>query len=113
MQRAGIWLAVAIVFEVIATLSLKQALSTPWVYGIVVGGYIATFVCLDRTLRLGMPIGVAYGIWGAIGVAATALGSFVLYSEPLTPLMIAGIGVIIAGVLCIELGGRTNRRERA
>lgn len=113
MQRAGIWLAVAIVFEVIATLSLKQALSTPWVYGIVVGGYIATFVCLDRTLRLGMPIGVAYGIWGAIGVAATALGSFVLYSEPLTPLMIAGIGVIIAGVLCIELGGRMNRRERA
>lgn len=113
MDRAGMWLSVAIVFEVVATLSLKGALTAPWLYVIVVGGYLATFTCLDRVLRLGMPIGMAYGIWGAVGVAATALGSWLLYDEPLSPLMIAGIAVIIAGVLCIELGGRSTRRERA
>lgn len=98
------WLSLAIVFEVIGTLTLKAATQQPSLYLVVAVSYVLAFGMLDRVLRGGMPIGVAYGLWGAIGVAFTALGSWLIYDEPLTPMTIAGIGVIIAGVLCIELG---------
>ncbi len=57
------------------------------------------------TLSLGMPVGVAYGVWSAAGVALVAVIARLLFGEPLTPLMIGGIGLIIAGVLTIELTG--------
>ena len=52
-----------------------------------------------------MGIGVAYGIWTAVGVALTAILSKVLFDEPLTALMVAGITLIIGGVVLLELGG--------
>jgi len=51
-----------------------------------------------------LPIGVAYGIWAATGVALTAVLGRVLFREPLTRLMLGGIGLIIVGVLLVELG---------
>lgn len=51
-----------------------------------------------------MPLGVAYGIWGASGVALTAIMSTLLFGEPLTAPMIIGIGLVIAGVMCVEMG---------
>ncbi|AIT59993.1 DMT family transporter [Corynebacterium doosanense] len=110
MNHPATWLGAAIIAEIVATLSLKAALNIPWLYAVVLIGYVAAFTCLDRVLRLGMPIGVAYGIWGAVGVAATALLAPVLFGEPLSGLMLAGIAIIVAGVLCIELGGREKKR---
>jgi small multidrug resistance pump len=51
-----------------------------------------------------MPIGIAYGIWAAAGVALTAVLSKFLFKDPLTRLMSLGIILIIGGVLLIELG---------
>lgn len=102
----------AIVTEVSATLSLKAALVHPAWYVLVFLGYLAAFVFLAMVLRLGMGIGVAYGIWGAVGVALTALLSNVLFHEPLTPLMLAGIGLVIVGVLVVELGSQAAERRR-
>lgn len=106
LNKGWLFLVAAIVTEVIGTLSLKAALENPVFYVLVVGGYVAAFASLAQVLRAGLSIGVAYGIWGACGVALTALLSYVVFSEPLTPMMVTGIVVIIAGVLCIELGGR-------
>jgi small multidrug resistance pump len=61
-------------------------------------------VLLWLALREGMPVGVAYGVWAAFGVALTALFSALLFDEALTPVMLVGIGLVIAGVLCVELG---------
>lgn len=97
-------LAAAIVSEVTATLSLKRALDQPGFYAVVVTGYVAAFVLLSLTLRQGLGIGVAYGIWAACGVALSAVGSKVFFGEPLTGLMIAGLVLIIGGVLLVELG---------
>jgi small multidrug resistance pump len=99
-----ILLAAAIATEVAASLSLKAALDQPVYYISVVLGYLAAFTCLTFALRRGMPLGVAYGIWAAAGVALTALLSAVVFGEPLTPLMLLGILLVIAGVLCVELG---------
>ena len=57
-------------------------------------------------------IGVAYGIWGASGVALTAILSTLIYGEPLTPIMVGGIVLITLGVLTIELGSQRAARQR-
>lgn len=107
-SRAQQWLTLglAILVEVAATLSLKAAIETPGWYVVVVLGYASAFVLLARCLRLGMPIGVAYGVWGAIGVAATALLAALIFGEPLTPLMGIGIALISGGVLLVESGSQ-------
>ena len=99
-----LFLGAAIVSEVAGSLALKAALDHPGWYALVVVGYLAAFVLLDRVLRRGLPLGVAYGIWGALGVAATAVMSSVLFGEAVTALMAVGMALVIGGVLCIELG---------
>ncbi len=99
-------LAGAIASEVTASLSLKAALEHPVWYALVVAGYLAAFLFLSLVLRAGMSLGVAYGIWGALGVALTAVLAAAIFGEPLTPLMMLGILVIIGGVLCVELGSQ-------
>jgi small multidrug resistance pump len=71
----------------------------------VIIGYLISFALLWWTLQLGMPVGIAYGVWSACGVALVAVAARVLFDEPLTPLMMAGIALIIGGVLTIELTG--------
>jgi len=112
-RPAGVWppLLLAIVLEVSATLSLR-AVSTGgswWWLCVVVLGYGGSFWLLGVVLTRGMPVGVAYGIWSAIGVALTALAAAALFAEALSPLSLVGLGVIIAGVLLAELGTRHAR----
>ena len=99
-------LAGAVISEVAATLSLKGALDHPGLYAVVLSGYVVSFVLLAAVLRQGMALGVAYGVWAALGVASTAVMSALLFDEALTVLMGLGIIVIIAGVLIVELGSQ-------
>ncbi|MGZ8802788.1 MAG: DMT family transporter [Mycobacterium sp.] len=95
----------AIASEVVATLTLRVAANgRPRLYVLVVIGYVIAFTMLLGSLRQGMPLGVAYGIWAAAGVAITAVASRFLFQEPLTRRMLGGIGFIVIGVLLIELG---------
>jgi small multidrug resistance pump len=57
------------------------------------------------TLALGMPVGIAYGVWTACGVALVAVIARFLFREPLTWLMVLGIALIVGGVLTIEVAG--------
>jgi small multidrug resistance pump len=100
-----VFLLAAIATEVAATLSLRVAATgrRTW-YAVVVCGYVASFVLLSLALHQGMGIGVAYGIWTAVGVALTAVLSKVLFDEPLTRVMALGIALIIAGVILLETG---------
>ncbi len=103
------WLALAgaIVVEVLATLALRASEGfrrKRWILPVLTG-YVTSFVLLWVTLSLGMPVGVAYGVWSACGVALVALLAKALFAEPLTRTMIGGIALIIAGVLTIELSG--------
>jgi small multidrug resistance pump len=73
---------------------------------LVVAGYVASFFLLTRVLRAGVPVGVAYGIWGASGTAITAVSASVIFGDPFTVPIMVGIGLIIAGVLLVEFGSR-------
>jgi small multidrug resistance pump len=100
-------LAGAIVAEVTATLSLRASDGLRrriWAIP-VVGGYLISFAFLTASLAHGMPVGIAYGVWSACGVALVALLGKFLFAEPLTWLMGLGIAFIIGGVMTIQLMG--------
>lgn len=98
-------LIAAIASEVTGTLALRVAAGGRRAfYGVVAVGYLVAFISLSASLQHGMPLGVAYGIWAAAGVALTAAASRVLFNEPLTRMMLTGMGLIVAGVLLVELG---------
>ncbi|MFF0458480.1 DMT family transporter [Nocardia africana] len=102
-----LFLGLAIVTEVSATVSLKLSEGfTKLVPSIVVVvGYVAAFIFLSQALKRGMSVGVAYGVWSAIGVALVATIGVLFLDEPLSAVQIGGIALLIAGVLALELGG--------
>lgn len=51
-----------------------------------------------------MPLGVAYGLWTACGVALTAVLARILFKQSLTWLMSLGVIAIMCGVVLVELG---------
>jgi small multidrug resistance pump len=106
------WLALAgaIIVEVFATLSLRASdgfRKKAWILP-VTAGYVASFYLLWVSLSMGMPVGIAYGIWTACGVALVAVIARYLFAEPLTWVMVLGIGLIVAGVLTIEMAGAVH-----
>ena len=107
--RSRVLLVGAILTEVTATLSLRASQDHLGWLLVVVAGYVASFLLLTGVLRAGMPVGVAYGIWGALGTALTAVAAAVIFGDPLTSPVVAGIGLIIAGVLLVEFGSPARR----
>jgi small multidrug resistance pump len=103
-----LYLAAAIISEVVATSFLKYA-SVPksvwWAYAIVTVGYVASFVLLSITLRSGVPLGIAYAIWAGAGVIVVAVISWLVFHESLTWPQIVGMVLVIGGVGLLELGG--------
>ncbi|MFJ6670647.1 DMT family transporter [Actinosynnema sp. NPDC091369] len=98
--------AVAIIGEVTATVFLKlsEGFSKPIPSVVVVVGYLVAFGALSKVLQLGMPIGVAYAIWCAFGIAAVASIGVLVFEEPLNATMVVGLLLVIAGVVAIEVG---------
>lgn len=100
-----VYLAFAILIEVASTLSLRVASAgrRRWYLAVVVG-YLASFLLLSLALHASLGIGVAYGVWTAVGVALTAVASHLLFDEALTPVMCLGIALIAGGVVLLEVG---------
>lgn len=111
-SRGSAWppLLVAIALEVSATLALRAAegFTHPLWLILVAIGYSGSLWLLSIVLDRGMPVGVAYWIWSAIGVVLTAVLGTVLFGELLGPVQIVGVGVIVVGVLLVELGSHAR-----
>jgi len=106
---AYLYLAIAIIAEVIATSALKASAEfTKLVPSIIVlAGYCVSFYFLTLVLRT-LPIGVTYAIWSALGIVLITLIGIYAYKEiPDTPALI-GMGLIIAGVIVINLFSKTT-----
>jgi small multidrug resistance pump len=106
-------LAGAIVSEVTGTLSLRGAVDHPWLYAVTAVGELLSFYLLIKVLQAGMPLGVAYGVWSALGVAATAVFSALLFGEAFTGPMVLGLVLIVGGVVLVENGSHDRPAEEA
>jgi len=102
----GLLLAIAIACEVAATLSLRYSdgFSRPLPSALVVVGYVISFWLLALVLR-DLSIGTTYAIWAGAGTAALAVIGIVALGEPATAVKLASIGLIIAGVIGLNLSG--------
>ena len=107
MQNA-LLLGSAIFFELIATSALKASdgFTRPLPAGLTVVGYAASFYLLSLTLRR-MEVSVVYAIWSGAGTALMALVGFFLFSEQLPPLKVASIGLVVLGVIGLNLAGKS------
>jgi len=107
---AWLLLAGAIVSEVVATTALKVSAGlTRWVpVTVVVVGYLLSFVLLAWALRLKLQVSVAYAVWSGVGTAAIAVIAALWLREPLTPLKAAGIVLVVAGVVVLNLAGASQ-----
>jgi small multidrug resistance pump len=105
---AYLFLVAAILSEVVGTVSLKLSQGFTQVIPtvIVVVGYIGSFYLLSQSLVRGMPLGVAYGIWAACGVALVALIGALFLGESMSWVQIGGLALVAGGVLALEAGGQ-------
>jgi small multidrug resistance pump len=103
-------LGAAILSEVSATISLKlsDGFSKLVPSVVVVVGYVASFILLSLVLKRGLAVGVAYGVWAACGVALVALIGAAFLGERLSGVQIAGLVLVIVGVVALESGAATS-----
>ncbi len=94
----------AIVSEVVATSALKssESFSRLWPSVLTVVGYGVAFYLLSLTLRE-MPVGIAYAIWSGVGIVLVSLAAVVLFGQKLDLPALIGMGLIVAGVIVINV----------
>jgi small multidrug resistance pump len=97
-------LILAIASEIIATTSLKlsEGFSKPLPSIVVVLGYGAAFYLLSQSLKA-IPLGTTYAIWSGVGTAGAVLLGVIIWREPVDLARIIGIGLIVAGVVVLNL----------
>lgn len=103
-MKAYFFLFMAIVAEIIATSTLKasEQFTRLWPSVVVIIGYAVSFYCLSQALRV-LPVGIAYAIWSAVGIVLVSLVAFLVYRQHLDMPAVLGMGLIIAGVVVINL----------
>lgn len=103
-----LYLALAIIAEVIATGSLKatEEFTKPLPTVVMVIGYGVAFYFMTLALRT-IPLGITYAVWSGLGIVLISIIGIVFYNERLDLAATLGMLLIIAGVLVIHLFSKT------
>ena len=83
-------------------MKLSEGFTKPLYTVLTFAGMAASFLLLARATRT-LPLGTAYAVWTGIGAAGTFLAGALLFGDPVQPLRLAGIALIIAGVALLKL----------
>ena len=108
-MKGYLFLAAAILLEVIGTMALKVSAQFTKVVPVIVLtiGYLGSLYFMSLSLKT-IPIGITYAIWAGSGIVLLALAGVFFYKEiPDTPAII-GIFLILAGVITINLFSHTT-----
>lgn len=105
-----LYLAIAIVAEVIGTTALKatDGFTRPLPSLVVVVSYAAAFYFLALVLRV-MPVGIAYAIWAGVGTVLIAVAGILVFRQMPDWPAIVGMALIVAGVITINVFSETVR----
>lgn len=102
-------LIAAIVFEVLGTSAMQAAQHftrlVPTLIMIVC--YAIAFYFLSSTLRV-IPVGIAYAIWSGLGIVLISLVGYFVFGQTLDFAAILGLGLIIAGVVILNLFSKST-----
>jgi small multidrug resistance pump len=104
-----LYLTIAIISEVIATSALRasEGFTRLLPSVLVVVGYALAFLFLSLTLKT-IPVGVAYAIWAGAGIVLIAVVAYFLYGQVLDAPALIGMGLIIAGVVVIQVFSKSS-----
>lgn len=107
-MKHWIFLAIAIVSEVIGTSALKSSdgFSRLWPSVLVVVGYGVAFYFLSLTLRV-IPVGIAYAVWSGVGIVLITLVAWIFLGQKLDLPAMAGMTLIVAGVVVMNVFSRS------
>jgi small multidrug resistance pump len=96
----------AIGVEVVGTSTLKstEGFTRLWPTVITLVAYAASFALMSQVVRH-IPVYVAYAVWSALGTAAIVAIGVTFLGESINAVQIAGIVLVIGGVVAINLGG--------
>lgn len=102
-------LLIAVIFETFGTscLQASQQFSRFWPSIGVIFGFGGAFYFLTQVLKL-LPLGLTYAVWSGIGIVLTSIIGVVVFKQRLDLAAILGIGLIIAGVLVINLLSKSS-----
>lgn len=64
--------------------------------------YVISFYLLAQTLKT-IPLGIAYALWGGLGIVLTSLAGVVLFKQSLDTAAVVGIAMIVGGVVVMNL----------
>jgi multidrug transporter EmrE-like cation transporter len=105
----ALMLAIAIVAEVIATTALKQSagFTRPLPLVVTAIGYAIAFYFLAIALER-IPTGVAYAIWSGVGIVLITALAWLVHGQRLDGPALVGIGLIMAGVLVLNLFSKAS-----
>ncbi len=106
---AWVFLAIAIVAEVVGTLLLKASdgFSKLWPSIGVVIGYGTAFTLLALALKK-IDVGLTYAVWSGVGIVGAAVGGWVFFGQSLSKMTLLGMAIIIIGVVVMNLGGTSH-----
>ena len=98
------YLAVAIIFEVIATSALKASdgFTRLWPSLVTVIGYGVAFYALSLCLKT-MSVGIVYALWSGLGIILITLAGWLLYRQAVDLPALVGMTLIVAGVAVIQI----------
>lgn len=104
MPKIYVYLAIAIIAEVVATSALKASdnFSKLLPSILVIGGYLIAFNYLSIVVQK-LPVGMTYAIWSGAGIVLVALVSIVLYRQTPDAAGWFGMGLIIAGIVILNV----------
>ena len=108
LNMGYLYLAVAIIAEVIATSALKASdeFSKLVPSVIVVVGYGVAFYCLSMVLKT-IPVGVAYAVWSGLGIVLISIVGLVMFGQKLDLAAIVGMLLIVSGVVVMNVFSKT------
>jgi len=108
MSVGQIYLALAILFEVIATSALRatDGFTRPLPSALTIVGYAISIYLLALTVRT-MPVGIVYAVWSGSGIVLIALIAWLWFRQSIDLPGLIGIALILAGVLVVNLFSKT------
>jgi len=105
-----VYLAIAILAEVVGTSALKAADGFTRLQPslVVIMGYGVSFYFLSLALQT-IPVGIAYAIWSGVGVALITLIGWSVFKQKLDAAALLGIALIVGGVVVIQMSSMGAR----